>query len=57
MIHESCVWAADTLKSWVFLPRRASTSRYNEVEDELKGTNLMLMASEGFEEVKVRVLG
>ena len=46
------MWA-ETTKSWVFMPRRASTARYNEVDDEHKGTNLMLMASEGFEEVKV----
>lgn len=56
MIHESCVWA-ETIQSWVFLPRRASTARYNEVDDEHKGTDLMLMASEGFEDVKVKHIG
>ncbi|KAG0718357.1 Soluble calcium-activated nucleotidase 1 [Chionoecetes opilio] len=57
MIHEACVWAGDTFKRWVFLPRRSSTGRYNEIEDEHMGTNLMLLASEGFEEVKVRHIG
>lgn len=57
MIHEACVWAGDVLQRWVFLPRRASTKRYNEADDEYKGTDLMLLASEGFEEVKVKHIG
>lgn len=54
MIHESCVWA-EGWQRWVFLPRRASTSRYNEVDDEHRGTNVMLTATEGFEQVQVCV--
>ncbi|KAK4298427.1 hypothetical protein Pmani_029219 [Petrolisthes manimaculis] len=56
MIHESCVWA-EGWQRWVFLPRRASTSRYNEVDDEHRGTNVMLTATEGFEQVQVKEIG
>lgn len=37
----------------MFLPRRASPSRYNENDDEHRGTNVMLEATEGFESIKV----
>lgn len=56
MIHESCTWA-EGLQRWVFLPRRASTSRYDENDDEHRGTNLMLEATEGFENIKVTHVG
>ena len=52
MIHESCGWS-EGRQRWVFLPRRASTSRYDEKEDEHRGTNLMLEATEGFEKIQV----
>ncbi|XP_063607110.1 soluble calcium-activated nucleotidase 1-like [Penaeus indicus] len=56
MIHESCSWS-EGHQRWVFLPRRASTTRYDEKEDEHRGTNIMLQATEGFENIKVSHVG
>lgn len=56
MIHESCSWS-EGHQRWVFLPRRASTTRYDENEDEHRGTNIMLQATEGFENIKVNIFG
>ena len=62
MIHESACYSPVT-KSWTFLPRRASKSKYNDVDDERRGTNLMLTAkaavnvddeNEPFSDVKVK---
>ncbi|MCL4134870.1 UNVERIFIED_CONTAM: hypothetical protein GTU68_026251 [Idotea baltica] len=52
LIHESCVWS-EILQRWVFLPRRASNEKYSDKEDEHRGTNLMLQATEGFEHISV----
>ena len=38
----------------MFLPRRASKNKYNDVEDELHGTNMMLTASEAFDHVELK---
>ncbi|KAB7494874.1 Soluble calcium-activated nucleotidase 1 [Armadillidium nasatum] len=56
LIHESCVWS-EIWQRWVFLPRRASSDKYTEDEDEHRGTNLMLQATEGFEDIKVSRVG
>ncbi len=42
---------------WFFLPRRASKSRYNDVDDERMGTNVMLKATEDFSDVRVTRVG
>ncbi|XP_054449020.1 soluble calcium-activated nucleotidase 1 [Pteronotus mesoamericanus] len=56
LIHESACWS-DTLQRWFFLPRRASHERYNEKDDERKGTNLLLSASPDFRDVSVSRVG
>jgi len=56
VIHESGGWS-DTLKRWVFLPRRASTEQYHEKTDEKKGTNVILVANEDFSKIDVRHVG
>nr|XP_045623743.1 soluble calcium-activated nucleotidase 1-like isoform X1 [Procambarus clarkii] len=56
MIHESCAWS-ERLQRWVFLPRRASSTRYDENEDEHRGTDIMLKATEGFEKIEVKHVG
>ncbi|XP_007957796.1 soluble calcium-activated nucleotidase 1 [Orycteropus afer afer] len=56
LIHESACWS-DTLRRWFFLPRRASHQRYSEKEDERRGTNLLLSASQDFSDVAVRRVG
>ncbi|XP_016398913.1 soluble calcium-activated nucleotidase 1-like [Sinocyclocheilus rhinocerous] len=56
LIHESAAWS-DTLQRWFFLPRRASSERYDETADERRGTNLMLSCSPDFQDIKVRNVG
>jgi soluble calcium-activated nucleotidase 1 len=43
MIHEAVVWS-ELQKKWFFLPRKASKSKYNDVDDERHGTNLLIVA-------------
>ena len=47
MIHEAVVWS-DVHSEWFVLPRRASKYKYNEVDDERHGTNLLLRADADF---------
>lgn len=56
IIHESAMWS-DVHKKWFFLPRRASTETYDEVKDEKRGTNLMFLVDENFEDIEVRNIG
>ncbi|XP_030196790.1 soluble calcium-activated nucleotidase 1 isoform X1 [Gadus morhua] len=56
LIHESAAWS-DTLQRWFFLPRRASSERYEEAADERRATNLVLSCSPGFERVVVSRAG
>lgn len=50
MIHEAVSWS-EKLHKWVFLPRRASKERYDENEDERRGTNLLITASDDFSDI------
>ena len=57
VIHESAAWSdvhnksgsahlyytASRMARWFFLPRRASKHKYDDVEDEKRSTNHMLM--------------
>ena len=56
LIHESAIWSSIHEK-WFFLPRRASSTAYNELEDEQKGTNLLISANESFEVINVKTIG
>ncbi|XP_040845765.1 soluble calcium-activated nucleotidase 1 isoform X2 [Ochotona curzoniae] len=56
LLHESACWS-DTLRRWLFLPRRASQERYSEKADERKGTNLLLSAAPDFSDVAVSRVG
>lgn len=53
MTHESCVWS-DVHRLWFFLPRKASVEPFDDRTDERKATNVLLTATPGFEQVKVR---
>ena len=44
-------------KSWFFLPRRVSAEPYDEVLDEGRCGNLLIIASEDFEEIRVVEIG
>ncbi|XP_041073306.1 soluble calcium-activated nucleotidase 1-like isoform X2 [Carcharodon carcharias] len=52
LIHESAAWS-DRLQRWFFLPRRASSERYNEKDDEHRGTNLIIKCTQDFKEILV----
>jgi len=56
MIHEAVCWSQQ-LGRWVFLPRRVSKERYDDVIDERKGTNLLILADEDFSKITVSTLG
>jgi len=56
MIHEAVCWS-DKLAKWVFLPRRVSKEKYNDVTDERMGTNLLILADETFTDISVSTVG
>ncbi|XP_069786124.1 soluble calcium-activated nucleotidase 1 isoform X2 [Narcine bancroftii] len=56
LIHESAAWS-DRLQRWFFLPRRASGERYNEKDDEHRGTNLIIKCTQDFKEISVSKIG
>ncbi|XP_068606385.1 soluble calcium-activated nucleotidase 1 [Brachionichthys hirsutus] len=56
LIHESAAWS-DTLQRWFFLPRRASSERYEEKADEHRATNLVLSCSSDFKDIIVSRVG
>lgn len=56
MIHESGVWSS-VHQRWFFLPRRASTERYEEQADERRASNLMFTASDDFSKIEVTTVG
>ncbi|XP_018089476.1 calcium activated nucleotidase 1 L homeolog isoform X2 [Xenopus laevis] len=56
LIHESAAWS-DSLKSWFFLPRRASQEQYSEKEDEKRGSNILLRATPDFSDIKMSHVG
>lgn len=52
MIHEAVRWSS-TLLRWVILPRRVSHEPYDELMDERRGANIILLASEDFSAIRV----
>ncbi|XDV51094.1 hypothetical protein PO909_020041 [Leuciscus waleckii] len=56
LIHESGVWS-ERLQRWFFLPRRASSERYDETADEHRGTNLILSCSRDFSQISASRVG
>ncbi|KAL0238595.1 hypothetical protein GEMRC1_013068 [Eukaryota sp. GEM-RC1] len=56
LIHEAVAWS-NTYRRWFFLPRRVSKERYNDDDDERRGSNLVIIADEKFQEIEVRAIG
>ncbi|RHY03321.1 hypothetical protein DYB25_011156 [Aphanomyces astaci] len=56
VIHEAIEWSA-VHRQWFVLPRRVSTEVYDDVADEKRGSNLLIVASEDFTHVEVRKVG
>ena len=53
MIHEAIAWSPYR-KQWVILPRRVSKKPYDENEDERRGSNTVILASEDFSDIEVK---
>jgi len=47
VIHEAVLWS-EVMKKWIFIPRRVSADKYNDVVDEKKGTNKIVLVDENF---------
>ena len=47
VIHEAINWSPH-LRKWVFMPRRISAEPYNDVLDEKRGSNKVVLVDEGF---------
>jgi soluble calcium-activated nucleotidase 1 len=56
MIHEAVNWHPIN-KQWYFLPRRLSKDPYSEVDDEKRGSNVLIVANEKFSEVTSSYVG
>lgn len=52
VIHEAVLWS-EMLKKWIFIPRRVSSDTYDDVLDEKKGTNKVVLVNEDFTEGQV----
>ena len=55
-IHEAVVWSPHHRK-WFVFPRRASKEAYDDVADEKRGSNMIIMASHDFKEVVSTTVG
>lgn len=52
LFHEAAAWNP-ALQRWVFVPRRASKELYNSELDEVRGTNLIIVADASFTDIQV----
>lgn len=56
ILYESANWnEADS--RWYFLPRRVSKEKYDDVADESRGSNLMIISNADFSDVSTRLVG
>lgn len=56
VVHEAIEWSA-VRRQWFILPRRVSHEAYNDMLDEQKGSNKMVIASEDFSTIQVIDVG
>lgn len=56
LIHEAVGWNVID-KEWIFLPRRKSEEEYNDILDEERGANVMLIVSEDFNRFEMKTIG
>ncbi|GMF32880.1 unnamed protein product [Phytophthora fragariaefolia] len=56
VVHEAIEWSP-VRRQWFILPRRISTEAYNDMEDEKRGSNKVVIASEDFSSIQVREVG
>merc|ERR1712125_267762 len=51
-INEAIMWS-DYLKKWIFIPRRISSEKYDEVLDEKMGSNKLVLVDDSFTSAQV----
>jgi soluble calcium-activated nucleotidase 1 len=56
VVHEAAGWS-DTLQKWIFMPRKVSKEKFDEVMDENAGSNVVLLADENFDDIQVTHIG
>jgi len=56
MIHEAVCWSS-VRQEWVFLPRRMSKEKYDDVTDERMGTNTMIITDQHFSNIRSVTVG
>ena len=56
MIHEAVMWSP-LKRRWYFLPRRMSTFKYNDVDDERHGTNVLISCDTDFNDIALVHVG
>ena len=56
LIHEAIMWS-EHAERWVVLPRRVSHEKYNDIDDEKRGSNIMMLCTEDFEQCDVITVG
>ena len=56
LLHEAVVWSPHH-KQWFFFPRRMSREAYDDVSDESRGANTIIMANHDFTTVTSTVVG
>jgi soluble calcium-activated nucleotidase 1 len=55
VIMEAILWSQH-MKKWVFLPRRISSTEYDDVQDERRGGNKLVLVDEKFTKTEVVVI-
>jgi len=56
LIHEAIRWSPH-MRKWVFMPRRVSKEAYDDVKDEKRGSNKVVIVDENFTNAKVVTVG
>ncbi|KAG9412116.1 Soluble calcium-activated nucleotidase 1 [Aphanomyces cochlioides] len=56
VIHEAIEWSP-VHRKWFILPRRVSREPYDDMKDEKRGSNTMILANEDFTDFEVRTVG
>ncbi|KAI9917871.1 hypothetical protein PsorP6_012950 [Peronosclerospora sorghi] len=56
VVHEAIEWSP-IHRQWFILPRRVSTEPYVDIEDEKRGSNKIVIASEDFSNIRVHEVG
>merc|ERR1712157_565462 len=52
VMHEAIRWSP-YMRKWVFMPRRISTQRYDDVMDEMRGSNKVVIVNEAFTDAEI----